>query len=337
MLSAVSAMSPLSPLGEGPGVRARRDGEAGCAMLGNIRKASPQPSPALTQVTPAKGTDSSDRTLRRLLCQIRTSHLPNEPAPPEPARGVGMTDGELAEAKRYGRLELGCALADKALDVAYLAVAAFLLARPLDRWLQTSPLLAGNWTLRLAALFLVVMGIHIAVSFPLSFYSGHVLEHRFQLSTQTFGRWLWRYVKRNLLAVAFSLALVLGLYWLIWTDRRLVVAGGGGGVLRREHRAGPTGAGADPAAVLPHREARRPRADRSHRPAGRGHGPFDRGRLSHGPERGDGQGQRHAGRPGPHPPRAAGRYAAEAVSRPTRSKSSSPTRSGITCFATFAR
>ena len=44
-----------------------------------------------------------------------------------------MSDGERAEAKRYGRLELGCALADKALDVAYLAVAAFLLARPIDR------------------------------------------------------------------------------------------------------------------------------------------------------------------------------------------------------------
>jgi STE24 endopeptidase len=128
-----------------------------------------------------------------------------------------MSEGERAEAKRYGRLELGCAVADKFLDVAYLAVAAFLLARPIDRWLQEiSPLLARNWTLRLAALFLAVMAIHIAVSFPLSLYSGHLLEHQFKMSTQTFGRWFWRYVKRNLLAVAFSLALVLGLYWLIW-------------------------------------------------------------------------------------------------------------------------
>jgi STE24 endopeptidase len=131
-----------------------------------------------------------------------------------------MSDGERAEAKRYGRLELGCALADKALDVGYLAVAAFLLARPIDGWLQTSPLLKGDSalhaTLRLGALFLVVMAIHIAVSFPLSFYTGHVLEHRFRLSTQTFGRWFWRYLKRNLLAVALSLVLVLGLYWLIW-------------------------------------------------------------------------------------------------------------------------
>ncbi|MBU4400871.1 MAG: M48 family metalloprotease, partial [Planctomycetes bacterium] len=130
---------------------------------------------------------------------------------------AGMTGGELAEAKRYGRLELVCTLVDKAVDAVYLAVAALLLARPLDAWLQTYPLLEENWSLRLTALFLIVTGLHVAASFPLSFYSGHVLEHKFQLSTQTFGRWLWRYAKRNLLAVALSLGVALGLYWLIWT------------------------------------------------------------------------------------------------------------------------
>jgi len=135
----------------------------------------------------------------------------------EPSGTAHMTDLELAEAKRYGRRELFCSLVDKAVDVTYLAVAAFLLARPLDAWLQTYPLLADNWSLRLVALFAVVMALHIAVSFPLSFYSGHVLEHQFHLSTQTFGRWLWRYVKRNLLGVTFSLVLILAMYWLIWT------------------------------------------------------------------------------------------------------------------------
>ncbi len=132
-----------------------------------------------------------------------------------------MTGGELAEAKRYGRLELACTLADKALDAAFLAVAAFLLARPIDGWLQDCPLLRGetswNMSLRLVAMLLVVTGLHVAVSFPLSCYSGHVLEHRFRLSTQGFGSWLWRYVKRNLVAAGLSLVLVLGLYWLIWT------------------------------------------------------------------------------------------------------------------------
>jgi STE24 endopeptidase len=136
------------------------------------------------------------------------------------ANDAGMTGDELAEAKRYGRLELRCALADKLVDVVYLTIAAFLLATPLDGWLQNYPLLQRNWSLRLMALLLAIMAIHVAVSFPLSFYSGHVLEHRFQLSTQTFGRWLWRYAKRNLLAVAFSLALAMALYWLIWTTGR---------------------------------------------------------------------------------------------------------------------
>ena len=128
-----------------------------------------------------------------------------------------MTDAELAEAKSYGRLELACAVADKIVDVAYLSVAAFLLAHPIDEWLKTYSLLAGNRTLRLMGLFLVVMAIHIAVSFPVAFYSGHLLEHQFKLSTQTFGRWLRQYLKRNLLAVGLSLALAVGLYWLIWT------------------------------------------------------------------------------------------------------------------------
>jgi STE24 endopeptidase len=133
---------------------------------------------------------------------------------------TGMTGSELAEAKRYGRLELRCALADRAVDVAYLAVAAFLLAQPLDAWLQGHTLFRNNWSLRLEALLLAIMALHVAVSFPLSFYAGHVLEHRFQLSTQSFGGWLWRYVKRNLLAVAFSLVLMPALYWLIWTTGR---------------------------------------------------------------------------------------------------------------------
>jgi len=128
-----------------------------------------------------------------------------------------MSDGELAEAKRYGRLELHCTLADKFIDLAYLSIAALLLAKPLDAWLHSAPTLADNWTLRLAAMFLIVTALHVAASFPLSFYSGHWMEHKFQLSTQTFGQWLWRYAKRILLSTALSLVVVIGLYWLIWS------------------------------------------------------------------------------------------------------------------------
>ena len=80
---------------------------------------------------------------------------------------AGMTPDELAEAKRYGRLELICGLADKAIDIAYLAVAAFLLAQPVDRWLNGFSLPHRNASLRLLLLFLLLTAGHIAVSFPL--------------------------------------------------------------------------------------------------------------------------------------------------------------------------
>jgi STE24 endopeptidase len=143
----------------------------------------------------------------------------NMPEQSKPEYADAMSDAELAEAKRYGRLELICTLVDKAVDLAYLSVAAFLLAKPLDRWLQDFAWLKPRHydSLRLVALFAAVTLLHIAVSFPFSFYAGYRLEHKFKLSTLTFGGWLWRYLKRNLLGLAFGLVMMLGLYWLIWT------------------------------------------------------------------------------------------------------------------------
>jgi STE24 endopeptidase len=130
---------------------------------------------------------------------------------------AGMSESELAEAKRYGRSDLACSLADKVIDLVFLAIIAFVFARPLDDWLRGFTILDRVWSLRLVALSLTVTAIHVCVSFPLTYYSGFVLEHRFSLSTQTFAAWLWRYVKRLSLSVGFGLFVLLGLYWLIWT------------------------------------------------------------------------------------------------------------------------
>jgi STE24 endopeptidase len=128
-----------------------------------------------------------------------------------------MSVEELAEAKRYGRQSLVCALADKALDLAVMAVIALMLARPLDDWLQRFSLLDRWWSLRLVAFYLAIMALHVLVSLPLSYHSGYVLEHRYGLSTLRFARWLWRYTKVLLLAVPFGGVMFLGLYWIIWT------------------------------------------------------------------------------------------------------------------------
>ena len=126
-----------------------------------------------------------------------------------------MTAEELDEAKRYGRAGLVCTLVDKAIDIVYLGVMALLLAPAIDAWLTESALLENCWSLRLVVLFLIVIGLHAGVSFPLSYYSGHVLEHRFGLSNLTFAGWLWRYAKRLALAVGFGILMFLGLFWII--------------------------------------------------------------------------------------------------------------------------
>ncbi len=137
-----------------------------------------------------------------------------------PQLDIACDDGEMTpeqreESKAYGRRELACTLLDMAIDVLYLSGIAFFAAVALDRWLSRWPLLQNDW-LRLAALYLVTTGCHYGISFPLSCYSGFLLEHQYGLSRQRFARWLGRYLLQNLLVVAFGLLMVVGLFAIIW-------------------------------------------------------------------------------------------------------------------------
>jgi STE24 endopeptidase len=137
-----------------------------------------------------------------------------EPVAEQPA---GLTEDEQAEARRYGRVSLALTLADMALDLVYLGVMALVFARPLDAWLKTFlPPASEQSYVRLLLLYLVVMGLHILVSLPLSFYSGYVVEHKFGLSNQSLRRWLRNWSLGNVLAVALGAGLNLGLFWILW-------------------------------------------------------------------------------------------------------------------------
>ncbi|MFO7907557.1 MAG: M48 family metallopeptidase [Pirellulaceae bacterium] len=126
-----------------------------------------------------------------------------------------MSRDQLAESKAYGRRELQCTLFDMGVDLVYLGIMAFWGAMVIDQWLQDWPMMGDRWV-RLATFYFIIMALHYAVSFPLSFYSGFVLEHRYKLSRQSFGRWLGRYVLRNVLTLLFGLIMVLGLFAIIW-------------------------------------------------------------------------------------------------------------------------
>jgi Zn-dependent protease with chaperone function len=61
-------------------------------------------------------------------------------------------------------------------------------------------------------LFFVLIGL---LEFPLDYYSGFVLEHRFDLSTQGFGSWLGDWGKSLAVAVVFGVFLVSIFYWVV--------------------------------------------------------------------------------------------------------------------------
>ncbi len=135
------------------------------------------------------------------------------PAESNPLVGGEQSAAELREAKQYGQRQLACGLIDKALDVGFLTVMALVLARPVTLWLAR---FTASETVRLLLLFGITTLLHILVSFPLSYYSGFRLEHRFGLSHLSLGGWLWRYLKINTLALLFGGLLFTGLYWVIW-------------------------------------------------------------------------------------------------------------------------
>jgi STE24 endopeptidase len=125
-----------------------------------------------------------------------------------------MTPDQLAEAKRYGQQKLAVSLVEKAIDLVAVAVFAMVVARPLDAWLAERLPCA---TLRLLAFFGILTLAMALCTWPLEFYSGFVLEHRFGLSRQNFRRWLTREAKETLLGLLLGAVVVVGLFWLIWS------------------------------------------------------------------------------------------------------------------------
>lgn len=127
-----------------------------------------------------------------------------------------MSPEQLAESKEYGKRGLVCHLIDQATDLVYVAVMALFVAVPGGWLISQIDAVTQVETLRLLILAAVLVLANNVVSFPLSFYSGHILEHQYGLSRQTFAAWLLRYAKWRLVELSFLVVLVPGLYWIIW-------------------------------------------------------------------------------------------------------------------------
>lgn len=115
------------------------------------------------------------------------------------------------KAKTYNRIKLTTGIASAVLSfVVLLLLVLSGLTRGLEDWVRSW--VANNYLSLLT--FSLVLGLfQTAITLPLSFYSGYVLEHRYQLSNQSLGRWAWEHLKGVLVSIPVVVAVLLFLYY----------------------------------------------------------------------------------------------------------------------------
>jgi STE24 endopeptidase len=120
--------------------------------------------------------------------------------------------------KRYQYQKLGFSLAKTAVTLVYLFLVVSLgLSSFLAHWLGDQ---FPRWPLQLLCFILILGAGDFLLTAPLNLLSGYFLEHRYQLSHQSFGRFLWEGSKSLLLSLGLGIPILFLLYGLIlWSPR----------------------------------------------------------------------------------------------------------------------
>ncbi len=83
---------------------------------------------------------------------------------------------------------------------------------PLANWARQ---VSGNAYVQFLVFSFLVGLVHTGLKLPFSLYGGYFLEHKYGLSRQTFGQWLWDGVKGFLVSTTITLPLLLALFALL--------------------------------------------------------------------------------------------------------------------------
>ncbi|WP_456408500.1 M48 family metallopeptidase [Caldithrix abyssi] len=117
------------------------------------------------------------------------------------------------QAKRYERIKLIVSISESVLS--FLLLVLFLTTGYSAELRDWTHQLTENAYLRFL-LFMAVAGFGLSLfTFPFEFYSGFILEHRYQLSNQTLWDWIKEKLKENLVGLAIGLPLALAFYFLL--------------------------------------------------------------------------------------------------------------------------
>jgi len=122
---------------------------------------------------------------------------------------MALDEAYKQRATRYHRKQLHLTLAEETATLALLAV-----------WVMIAPWIVGKLQMgRYGLLIFLAVAIYASYQvflFALDYLQGYRLEHQFSLSTETFGKWLWRHTKAVTLGGLLMGALLLLLYTALW-------------------------------------------------------------------------------------------------------------------------
>ncbi len=116
-----------------------------------------------------------------------------------------------SDKKRYNRIKLILSLTGSAISIAFIAYIAFSgMSQSLSRYVAS---FSDNIYIQLT-LFIGVIGVMESIlTFPLNYYSGFRLEHKFGLSNLTLSGWLWENTKGLAVGITMVTPLLLVFYY----------------------------------------------------------------------------------------------------------------------------
>ena len=117
------------------------------------------------------------------------------------------------DAKRYNNIKLAIGIGE--------GIASFILLL-LFVWFgysiklenSLSNYISNSYLLFIAFIF-VIGFVGSVISVPVSYYSGFYLEHKYNLSNQTFRKWIWEGLKGLLVSLAIGIPILLTFYFFL--------------------------------------------------------------------------------------------------------------------------
>lgn len=126
-----------------------------------------------------------------------------------------LSEDTASVAKRYARIKLRLSLLGTAL---FFALTILVLASDATRILEETArrFVDNDYGVLLA--FTAALGVaEVILTFPLQYYSGFYLEHKYNLSNQTLSAWMWEGLKGLLVSIPIVVPLIAVLYYCVRT------------------------------------------------------------------------------------------------------------------------